>query len=421
MQRRSSRGRRIFHKKVGYEENYFASDRIGVTLEEDTENEDDPTVHMFSPVTITPVLIPPLTTIQKELWKMCRLGDECKLRNFLTENPGLDLDCRDSEGSTNLNEAATKAAQFSEIVQVLLEAGAGLEVADSLGNTPLHNAVLYFPSTQQTVDLLLEKGANVCGKNSEGATPVKLAEDKDLKMVLKELKKLAFRKSSFLSISTGYSNSPELKRRVFDKEMVEEQNKRKIIVKYNSPVVVNSPGLLKKKRKRDEDLEESFSGRSKRIRWCEVDSTGAGIDHGDKDNTVRISNIDQSPQEPLFINSALDDLKLDNVATKKLFPAGSAEDQSFNLGNQEASKTAMDDLENNSEHTHSKRPEPNDVAASSVKFAPGEMCYENSDTLNRNVKSGDILNIIPTENSSNVPTNNVKIVTFSHGFCLFVM
>ena len=64
----------------------------------------------------------------------------------------------------------TKTAQFADIADVLIQAGAGLEVTDSLGNTPLHNAVLYYPSTQHTVDLLLEKGADVTAMNLEGST-----------------------------------------------------------------------------------------------------------------------------------------------------------------------------------------------------------------------------------------------------------
>lgn len=159
---------------------------------------------------------------------------------------------------------------------MLLQAGAGLEVTDSLGNTPLHNAVLYYPSNQQTVDMLLEKGADVSAKNYEGSTPVILADDKDLKQVLKELKKAVGRKK-FLA-ATGYTNSPEMRRKVFDRRLVEERNKQRIIVRYNSPVVVNSPGLLKRKRE-TEEMDESFCGRRKRIRWCEQDSTGADIDH----------------------------------------------------------------------------------------------------------------------------------------------
>ena len=53
----------------------------------------------------------------------------------------------------------------AEIVDILLESGAGLGVVESMANTPLHSDVLYYPSTMQTVDLLLEKGADVTALN----------------------------------------------------------------------------------------------------------------------------------------------------------------------------------------------------------------------------------------------------------------
>merc|ERR1719318_1493985 len=158
-------------------------------------------------------------------------------------------------GTTVLNEAATKTAQFAEIVEILLEAGAGLWVVDSLGNTPLHNAVLYYPSTMQTVDLLLEKGADATAINWDGATPVNMADDKDLKIVLKQLTKAAEKKFKAGKKAPGYSGSPHMRKMVFDRKMVEEVERRRIIVKYNSPVEVKSPGLLSRKR----------------IRFCEQD------------------------------------------------------------------------------------------------------------------------------------------------------
>jgi len=215
--------------------------------------------------------------MQVELRQICRLGDKAMLKTFLVNNPEIDLDMMDPEaGTTVLNEAATKTAQFAEIVEILLEAGAGLGVVDSLGNTPLHNAVLYYPSTMQTVDLLLEKGADVTAINWDGATPANMADDKDLKIVLKQLTKAAEKKFKAGKKAPGYSGSPHMRKMVFDRKMVEEVERRRIIVKYNSPVVVKSPGLLKRKRVGD-DLDESFGGSRKRIRFCEQDSTGADV------------------------------------------------------------------------------------------------------------------------------------------------
>ena len=76
---------------------------------------------------------------------------------------------------------------------------------DSLGNTPLHNAVLYYSSTMQTVDLLLEKGSNVTAINWDGATPANMADEKDLKIVPKQLTKAAEKKSKAVKKSPGYS------------------------------------------------------------------------------------------------------------------------------------------------------------------------------------------------------------------------
>ena len=52
---------------------------------------------------------------------------------------------------------------------------------------------------------------------------------------------------------------------------------RKMVFKSNSPVVVKSPGLLKKKRVVD-DLDGSFGESRRRIRFCEQDKTGAEIE-----------------------------------------------------------------------------------------------------------------------------------------------
>ena len=112
------------------------------------------------------VVYPALSPIQKELKKVCRLGDKSLLKSFLSDHPNIELDIKDVDGATLLTEAATKTAQFSDIVEVLLQAGASVSVCDSLGNSPLHNAVLYYPSTQKSVDILLQNGASVTIKVS---------------------------------------------------------------------------------------------------------------------------------------------------------------------------------------------------------------------------------------------------------------
>ena len=118
-----------------------------------------------------------------------------------------------------MTEAATKTAQFTDIVALLLEAGADTETTDHMGNTPLHNTVLYFPSTMRTLDLLLAKGADVSVKNNEGSMPFHLSDDKDLKFVLKELKKsqkLAAKGDNEKTKVKSYSERPDLRKLVCD-------------------------------------------------------------------------------------------------------------------------------------------------------------------------------------------------------------
>ena len=106
-------------------------------------------------------------------------------------------------------------------------------------------------------------------QNNEGVLPDGLAEDKDLKFVLKELRKAAGRKKCVSLSVSHYLNSPELRRKVFDKALMEETFSQRIVIKYNEPVITNSPGLLKRKRKY-EDLDDSTCDREKkRIRWRE--------------------------------------------------------------------------------------------------------------------------------------------------------
>ena len=123
-------------------------------------------------------------------------------------------------GSTLLTEAVTKTSQFTEIVTLLVNAGADLAVRDSLGNTPLHNSVMYFPSTARTVDLLLARGADVAIKNNLGNTPFHMSDDRDLKDVLKELKKIQKTAATATGRARrklkGYSDSPKLRKLVFD-------------------------------------------------------------------------------------------------------------------------------------------------------------------------------------------------------------
>jgi len=222
--------------------------------------------------------LPPLSPLQLELRGICRLGDKEALKTFLANNPEINLDFKDpSGGSTLLTEVSIKTAQFTEIVSLLLDAGADLDIVDSLGNTPLHNAVLYWPSTQQTVDLLLARGADVTLKNYVGATPFNLAEDKELKHVLMELKKKKTQRllsKRTRSKQKGYKDSPNLRKIVC--EQVKPGKSSKVIVKFNGKVQSNRPGVLKRKRSETEE-DENGDRSSKKIRFNNVVDSSEGV------------------------------------------------------------------------------------------------------------------------------------------------
>ena len=186
-----------------------------------------------------------------------------------------------SGGSTLLTEVSIKTAQFTDIVSLLLDAGADLDIVDSLGNTPLHNAVLYWPSTQQTVDLLLARGADVTLKNNEGSTPFHMAEDKELKHVLMELKKKKTQRllsKRTRSKQKGYKDSPNLRKLVCDQG--KPGKSAKVIVKFNGKVQTNKPGLLKRKRSKDEtegSEDENGERSNKRIRFNNIVDSSEGV------------------------------------------------------------------------------------------------------------------------------------------------
>jgi len=243
--------------------------------EEDFEDGENNFLNSMIDNELYPNLFPPLSPLQLQLRSLCRAGDKCEVENFLKNNPEIDLDAKDPEAYTTvLNEVSTKNAQFSDIVELLLQAGAKHDVTDSLGNTPLHNSILYYPSTYQTVHLLLNNGADVSVLNYEGATPLSLAEDKDLKTVLKELKKTG-KKNDKTASPVTYNRSPKLMSLILKNEFPKTEVVP--VTVHENTVQSKTPGLLKRKRE-DDDEDQSFEENKKRIRFCPQDSTGADID-----------------------------------------------------------------------------------------------------------------------------------------------
>ena len=73
----------------------------------------------------------PFSSLQLVLKQICRQGDKEASKTFLANNPEINLDFKDPEGgSTLLTDAVIKTAQFTDIVSLLLDAGADMEITD---------------------------------------------------------------------------------------------------------------------------------------------------------------------------------------------------------------------------------------------------------------------------------------------------
>ena len=102
--RRPSRGVKVVYKEAdsdGSESEYDEDVKI-VTVENVDDDSDDsdytPGGSADESAAPKPVVYPPLSQIQLQLRKVCRLGDKDLLRTFLADNPEIDLDMKDPEG-----------------------------------------------------------------------------------------------------------------------------------------------------------------------------------------------------------------------------------------------------------------------------------------------------------------------------------
>ena len=145
--------------------------------------------------------------------------------------------------------------------------------------------------------MLLLRGADTGAKNYDEQTPVTMADDKDLKEVLKELKKGGGKKKVKGPVAPEKSRevaySPDLRRKVTNSGGLDRLRPELLVVRFNHRPEPASPGLLKrrrittedddgnrprKRRRTDDGEDEEMYQRAKRIKWAEQDSTGAPID-----------------------------------------------------------------------------------------------------------------------------------------------
>jgi uncharacterized protein len=74
-----------------------------------------------------------------------------------------------------------------DVTRVLLEAGAAVDAQDTFGNTPLWRAVMTPKPSTELVELLLLAGADPTLRNHHGISPLDLAETRGLQNLQQQL------------------------------------------------------------------------------------------------------------------------------------------------------------------------------------------------------------------------------------------
>ncbi len=105
-----------------------------------------------------------------DIWSAIAAGDIKAVKGHLAK--GVDINAKDSTfGSTALSSAALLG--HTEVIALLLKAGADVNAMNRDGSTPLHNAA--FLGQYEAAELLLDNGAEVNIRNGDGATPLEAA------------------------------------------------------------------------------------------------------------------------------------------------------------------------------------------------------------------------------------------------------
>jgi ankyrin repeat protein len=86
---------------------------------------------------------------------------------------GASFATSDKQGYTPLHHAAQRHSV--DLAHLLLDAGADVDAKDIFGNTPLFRAVFECRGRGEVIELLLNAGANQNSENNSGVSPRKLA------------------------------------------------------------------------------------------------------------------------------------------------------------------------------------------------------------------------------------------------------
>ena len=109
-------------------------------------------------------------------------GNSLDVARWLVER-GADIHAKDNHGETLLHDAAW--GNSLDVARWLVERGADIHAKDDRGNTPLHYA-----ARKNSLDVarwLVDRGADIHAKNNTGKTPLQVAEDTEIRSLLRSL------------------------------------------------------------------------------------------------------------------------------------------------------------------------------------------------------------------------------------------
>lgn len=122
-----------------------------------------------------------LSNDQKSIFDWCKEGNVENMINMLATKSSVDVNQKDDDGMGLLHWACDRG--YSEVVQMLIKFDADINIQDNDGQTPLHYASSC--SHAHVVQVLLSCGADKSIEDFDNELPVDLADDKQIKELLR--------------------------------------------------------------------------------------------------------------------------------------------------------------------------------------------------------------------------------------------
>lgn len=229
---RTSKGENLFHILAYYSGAY---DYDAVESAELLEDLGIP-VDDVSPGVITPLIY-------------SVMSENASLVSFFIDK-GVQIGRPNEDGDTPVHFAA--GCSRVSLLDLLISNGADVDVANNGGFTPLHLACL--ANYKNNIALLIRKGAHVSAETKNGHTPLSLLNpngddyEECMELIVKELSRLAYQKSTVLDGDMNLVNGNPESRRYFEscRQELEEMDSTEFYDSYTYYAVYKMSTSIKK-------------------------------------------------------------------------------------------------------------------------------------------------------------------------------